>query len=286
MTLSQRLEQASILIAPGVADTMGAALAEHYGFEAVFLSGSAVSLTHLARPDIGLVSLAELASITQRISERVDIPVMVDADSGFGNAYQVHRCVRTLELAGASGIQIEDQLHDKSPAQIQQRPLISDAEMHVKLRAALDARRSSATLISARSDAVFSEGPERAIERAIGYAECGVDIVFVEGLQLAQHRRQLIKEIAGRAAVLFNIGWPHAEPPPSVQVLESEGFAIALSPKTLVQAAAKAMQEALTALANDTGLKQSSDFTVPNTVAEAISAEAYLDAIDRWSSKQ
>lgn len=240
MNFKTRLQNADILTAPGIYDALSAHLAAKAGFEAVFLSGSAVSFSQLARPDIGLVTMTEMALACDRIRDRTDAHIMVDADSGYGNATAVARCVRTFERAGASGVQIEDQLNTKSLAQQTTRPLVSIETMTGKLKAALDARTSSETVISARSDAVFTEGVDAAIERAVLYCDTGADMVFVEGLTKRADMQRLIDAIAGRAPVLYNILDAAKTEVSALPDLQAMGYSMVLYPAPAITAAANA----------------------------------------------
>ncbi|MFK8054347.1 MAG: oxaloacetate decarboxylase [Woeseiaceae bacterium] len=283
MTLKQRLQKNQVLIAPGIADTITAVIAEALGFEAVFLSGSAMAYTHLGRPDIGLLTLSEVASITARVAERVDVPIFVDADSGSGNAFNVFRAVRQLEVAGASCIQIEDQVHDKHPKIVTQRPVISIADMQAKLCAALDSRRDENLLISARSDAVFTEGVESAIERAVAYADTGVDLVFVEGLSKREDRLTLRNAVPEQCALLFNVALPNGADAPDVATLQTEGYSVALFPASIINATTQAAHEALENLRQSAGLPETSGRNQPANVAEAIGAKPFIERYQHWS---
>lgn len=248
MSLKARLASPGILIAPGIYDALSAHLAVKAGFEAVFLSGSAVSFSQLARPDIGLVTMTEMALACERVRDRTDAYIVVDADSGYGNAHAVARCVRSFERAGASGIQIEDQLNTKALSEQTSRPLVSRETMTGKLKAALDARTSSETVISARSDAVFSEGVDAAIDRAVLYAETGADMVFVEGLSKREDMERLIAAIAGRAPLLYNILDPQNTQVSKPADLQALGYSMALFPAPAITAAANATLAALKAV--------------------------------------
>ncbi|MEO0574832.1 MAG: isocitrate lyase/PEP mutase family protein [Pseudomonadota bacterium] len=283
-TLKKRLQSTSILVAPGIADTLTGVLAQSAGFEAVFLSGSAMAFTHLGRPDIGLLTLGEVTTIAARINERIDIPMFIDADAGFGNAYHVQRTVRALEGAGASCIQIEDQVHDKHPTDIRDRPVIAIDDMQHKLRAALDARRNDATLISARSDAVFSEGVDAAIERAAAYAETGVDVIFVEGLVNADDRASLRHAIDPNIHLLFNTALPNGATAPDVPTLEQSGYSVALSPAAVVRASAAAVEHALAELATQSlPIAATRQHTPSKNIVEAIQGDSYIDRYQHWS---
>ncbi|MBM3609803.1 MAG: isocitrate lyase/PEP mutase family protein, partial [Alphaproteobacteria bacterium] len=178
--LRERLRGPRALVAPGVYDALTASLAQNAGFEALYLSGAAIAYTRLGRPDIGLVSVAEVADTLRLVCDRVSIPVIVDADTGFGNALNVERTVRTFEQAGASVIQLEDQTFPKRCGHLTGKSLVSSREMTGKIRAACDIRRSTHTLIMARTDAIAVEGFDAAMERAERYLEAGADILFIE----------------------------------------------------------------------------------------------------------
>src|SRR5215469_8682873 len=179
-TLHTRLARKPIVIAPGVYDAFTALVAVQAGFAALYVSGAAIAYTRLGRPDIGLVSMTEIAQTVAMIRDRVAAHLIVDADTGYGNALNVARTVREFERVGASAIQIEDQDFPKRCGHLDGKILIPAPEMCGKLRAALDARQTSETLIVARTDAIAVEGFDRAIERAIMYCEVGADILFVE----------------------------------------------------------------------------------------------------------
>jgi 2-methylisocitrate lyase-like PEP mutase family enzyme len=180
LSLKRRLARGGVLLAPGVYDALTASLAAAAGFEALYLSGAAIAYTRLAQPDIGLVSMSEAADTLAHVCERVATPVIVDADTGYGNALNVQRTVRLFERAGAAAIQIEDQTFPKRCGHLADKSVIAAAEMAGKIRAATDARRSGETLIIARTDALAVEGFEAAIARARAYAEAGADVLFVE----------------------------------------------------------------------------------------------------------
>src|SRR5499427_8273945 len=161
-TLRARLAKPTILIAPGIYDALTALIAEGAGFEALYVSGAAIAYTRLGRPDIGLVSLSEVVDIVGKIRDRVAAHLVVDADTGYGNALNVWRTTRLLEQAGAGAIQLEDQVFPKRCGHLDDKALIPVGEMAGKIKAALDARRSRETLVIARTDAVAVEGFDRA----------------------------------------------------------------------------------------------------------------------------
>src|SRR6187551_4068102 len=172
-TLRARLSAKPIVVAPGVYDAFTALVATQAGFETLYVSGAAIAYTKLGRPDIGLVSMSEVAETIALIRDRIDAHLIVDADTGYGNALNVVRTMRTFERAGASAIQLEDQDFPKRCGHLDGKGLIPADEMVGKIKAALDARRSQDTLIIARTDAVAVEGFERAVDRAALYCEAG-----------------------------------------------------------------------------------------------------------------
>ena len=243
MTLKQRLAAPSIVLAPGVYDAFTAMLADRAGFEALYLSGASVAYTRLGRPDIGLVTETELEETLSRIAERVATPVIVDADTGFGNALNVQRTVKRLERAGAAAIQLEDQSSPKRCGHLDGKQLVSAAEMAGKVKAAVDARASADTLIVARTDAVAVEGLAPALERAEGYLAAGADVLFVEALRSEADMRAATARFAARAPLLANMVEGGKTPVLPVADLERLGFSIAIFPGGTARAAAFAFAE-------------------------------------------
>ena len=193
------------VIAPGVYDALTASIAASAGFEALYVSGGAIAYTKLGRPDIGLVGMMEVVDTVALIRDRVDLPLVVDADNGYGNALNVQRTVRMFERAGANAIQLEDQTLPKRCGHLRDKTVVSTAEMVGKIRAAVDARASEATLIIARTDSVAVEGLEPAIERARRYAEAGADVLFVEAPQSRDQLAVVGRALAGTLPLLANM---------------------------------------------------------------------------------
>src|SRR5258708_9952171 len=180
VNLRSRLKRKPIIVAPGVYDAFTALVAEQSGFRTLYVSGAAISYTRLGRPDIGLVSMSEVVEIVGVMRDRVDADLIVDADTGYGNALNVGRTMRLYERAGASAIQLEDQDFPKRCGHLDGKVLVPAAEMAAKIKAAVDALRSRETLVIARTDAIAVEGFESAIERATLYRDAGADVLFVE----------------------------------------------------------------------------------------------------------
>jgi 2-methylisocitrate lyase-like PEP mutase family enzyme len=236
-----RLQQNRIVLAPGVCDALSAALAADAGFEALYLSGAGIAYTSLGRPDVGLVSLSEVAGVLARVRERVDLPVIVDADTGWGNAINVQRTVRVLERAGAAAIQLEDQTFPKRCGHLRGKAVIPAGEAVGKIRAALDARREA--LVVARTDAIAVEGLEAALERGARYAEAGADVVFVEGPESAAQLGEVAAWLGGRVPLLANMVEGGRTPLSSADELGAMGFRVAIFPGGAVRALARTLQD-------------------------------------------
>ncbi len=235
-SLKSRLLSGPTLLAPGCYDALSALLIEQAGFEALYLSGASVSYTQLGRPDIGLVSFDELAGIVGRIRERVDLPLIVDADTGFGSALNVRRTVRLLERMGAAAIQIEDQVFPKRCGHLAGKALIPTEEMVGKLMAACDIRHSDETLIIARTDAIAVEGFDAALDRAEAYLEAGADLLFVEAPRSLEEMDRIVERFRGRVPLLANMVEGGTTPIRTLDELSESGFDIVISPGALVRA--------------------------------------------------
>ncbi len=241
MTFKERLIEPRVLLAPGVYDALTALLAEQAGFEALYLSGASIAYTRLGSADIGLTTYSEVEDTLARITERVRLPVIVDADTGFGNALNVQRTVRGLARAGAAMIQLEDQTFPKRCGHLDGKSLVPVAEMVGKLRAALDARPSDDTLILARTDAVAVEGLDAAMDRAESYLASGVDALFIEALRTPQQMSAACARFATRTALLANMVEGGKTPVLSAAALGSLGFRIVIFPGGTARATAHAL---------------------------------------------
>lgn len=242
LNLKNRLAQPSPLLAPGVYDALSALVAQQAGFEALYLSGASIAYTMLGRSDVGLTSYAEVQQALSHITERVDTPVIVDADTGFGNALNVMRTVQGFERAGAAMIQLEDQTFPKRCGHLDGKSVIATREMVGKLKAALDARQSGSTLILARTDAVATEGLESALERAERYLECGVDALFIEALRTPEQMDAACGRFASRVPLLANMVEGGKTPVQSASQLGQRGFRIVIFPGGTVRAVTHTLQ--------------------------------------------
>jgi 2-methylisocitrate lyase-like PEP mutase family enzyme len=237
-SLKTLLARPQPLLAPGVYDALSALLAEQAGFEALYLSGASIAYTRLGRSDVGLTTSTEVAQTLAHITDRVRLPVIVDGDTGFGNALNVQRTVREFERAGAAMIQLEDQGFPKRCGHLDGKTVVGSDEMCGKLRAALDARRSDQTLILARTDALAIEGLDSALERAERYLECGVDALFIEALRSPEQMRAACDRFASRIPLLANMVEGGKTPVLDAQELGRIGFRIVIFPGGAARAVA------------------------------------------------
>ena len=242
MSLALRLQEPKALLAPGIYDALTALIAEQAGFEALYLSGASIAYTRLGRSDIGLTTASEVANTLANITDRVKVPVIVDADTGFGNALNMQRTVRDFERAGAAMIQIEDQTFPKRCGHLDGKGVVPAQEMQGKIKAALDARRSSNTLILARTDALAVEGLEAALERAEKYLECGVDALFIEALRSPEQMKVACAQFAHRIPLLANMVEGGKTPILSAAELGDVGFRIVIFPGGTARAVSHTLQ--------------------------------------------
>jgi 2-methylisocitrate lyase-like PEP mutase family enzyme len=243
MTLRDRLSAPDILIAPGVYDGLTATLAEQAGFEALYLSGAAVAYTRLGRPDIGLTSVSEMADTMALVRDRTALPVVIDADTGFGNALNAQRTMRLYERAGASALQVEDQTYPKRCGHLADKSLISKAEMSGKIAAMADARANDDTLIIARTDAIAVEGFTAAMDRAEAYVTAGADILFIEAPRTGDELAAVAQTFKGRVPLLANMVEGGHTPITSAADLQALGFDIVIFPGGIVRALARTAQD-------------------------------------------
>ena len=238
--MKQRLAEPRPLLAPGVYDALSALIAEQAGFEALYLSGASIAYTRLGRSDVGLTTFPEVQDTLARITERVRAPVIVDGDTGFGNALNVQRTVRGFERAGAAMVQLEDQTFPKRCGHLEGKAVVPVAEMCGKLRAALDARER--TLILARTDALAVEGLDAALDRAEAYLACGVDALFIEALRTPAQMDAACARFAHRVPLLANMVEGGQTPVQSAAELGERGFRIVIFPGGTARAVAHTLQ--------------------------------------------
>ncbi len=241
--LRVKLEERRGLLVPGAANALAARIIEDLGFEAVYVSGAGVTNTFLGMPDLGFVGLNEIAQHTAAIREAVKIPVLVDADTGFGNALNVRHTVRVLERAGADAIQLEDQTMPKKCGHFDNKSVISTNEMVGKIKAAVDARASSDLLIIARTDALAEHGFQSAMERTDRYIEAGADVTFVEAPQNADEIRKIPQRLSVPQIVNIVVGGK--TPVLGQEELAKMGYGLVLYANVALQGAIAGMQAVL-----------------------------------------
>ncbi|MGL4287034.1 MAG: isocitrate lyase/PEP mutase family protein [Phreatobacter sp.] len=247
------LARRAAVTVPGAANAMFARVIEDLGFEAAYVTGAGVANMYLGAPDIGLTTMTEVAEAVTAISDAVSLPIIVDADTGFGNAVNMVRTVRAFERAGAAGIQIEDQVFPKKCGHFNGKDVIPRDEMVQKIRAAVDARRDQSLQIIARTDAAAIEGFDRAIERARAYVEAGADATFVEAPTSIDQLARIPDELA--VPQVANIVFGGRTPDPGRAKLADMGFSIVLYANAALQAALKASYEVLGALKEEGSLQ-------------------------------
>ena len=236
--LRARLDRRPILVAPGVVDPLTAQLALNAGFEALYLTGAGIAYTRLGMPDIGLTTMTEVTEVIARIADKVDVPLIVDGDTGFGNAISVKRTMRFFERAGAAAIQIEDQTFPKRCGHLRGKDVVPAEEMIGKIKAAVDARQNG-MLVIGRTDAGAIEGFERAFERAARYAEAGADIIFVEAPRTREELAAVPAKLGGIRPLMANMVEGGRTPMTPVQDLEAMGYSLAVFSAGVVRAMAR-----------------------------------------------
>lgn len=246
LAFKSRIRNGGALLLPGVANPLTALIAADVGYEALYLTGAGLSNTNYGLPDIGLTNLTDVANALRAIRMVVDLPILVDADTGFGNAVNVYHTVRTLESAGANAIQLEDQVFPKRCGHFEGKAVIPTSEMLGKIRAAVDARRDANVQIVARTDVRAISGFDAAMERAQAFLEAGADITFVEALANEDEIRAVPKTIP--CPQLINIVHGGKTPALPLKELDSIGYKIVLYANAALQAAVAATQHVLTEL--------------------------------------
>ena len=267
------------VIVPGAFNALSARVIEDLGYEAIYVTGAGVTNMWFGMPDQGFMGLAEIADHTARIRDAVSLPLLVDADTGFGNALNVHHTVRVLERAGADCIQLEDQVAPKRCGHFSGKHVIATDEAVSKIKAAVDARRDPDLLIMARTDAAATQGFEAAVERAQKFAEAGADILFVEAVTQAEEVRalpqrlpkpQLMNMVIGGRTPIFN-----------ATELAKLGFGIVLYANAALQGAVAGMQKALTVLRDEKEVQESSGVVTPFAERQRLVGKPEWDALER-----
>ena len=242
------LESGQTIVAPGAFDPLSARLVEEAGFAAVYMTGFGTSAALIGRPDVGLLTMTEMAGNAGRIAACVDIPVIADADTGYGNPLNVIRTVGAYEAAGVAGIHIEDQVAPKKCGHLEGKLVIPAEEMAAKVRAAVEARTQPEFVIIARTDARAVEGLERSLQRARMYREAGADVLFIEALTSEAEAEEAVRAFPG-VPLLFNWAEGGKTPPISLDRLKELGYRIVIFPISTLLAATGAMRRILLEIA-------------------------------------
>jgi 2,3-dimethylmalate lyase len=242
--LAELLRGSEPILAPGAYDSLSARMIEQAGFPAVYMTGFGTSASLLGRPDVGLLTMSQMVDNARRIAQAVNVPVIADADTGYGNPLNVIRTVQEYELAGVSAIHIEDQATPKKCGHMEDKQVIPAAEMVEKIHAAVQARRSDGFLIIARTDARAVEGLDGALDRARAYSEAGADILFLEAPQNEEEVAQVARAFPA-VPLLFNWAEGGKTPPMPLARLKELGYRVIIFPISTLLTAAKAIRTVL-----------------------------------------
>lgn len=282
--LKSLVAQRAAIVVPGASNALAARLIEDIGFDAVYVTGAGVTNAYLGMPDVGLIGLSELAGHVGAIRDAVSLPLIVDADTGFGNAINVIRTVKVLERSGASAVQIEDQVYPKRCGHFSGKDVVPADDMIQKIRAAVDARNDNDFQIIARTDAAQTLGFEAALDRADAYVEAGADLTFVEAPRSADE----LAAIPNRLAVpqIANMVFGGQTPLLDRNELARMGFAIILYANAALQGAVHGMQTALSALRRDGALDAVANQLTPFDERQRIVAKPFFDELEeRYGTK-
>ena len=266
-------------LVPGAFNALSARVIEDLGFEAIYVTGAGVTNMNLGLPDQGFMGLAEIAEATSRIRDAVKLPLIVDMDTGFGNALNTYHSVRILERAGADCIQLEDQVAPKRCGHFSGKEVISTEEAVSKIKAAVDARTDPDFLIMARTDAAATHGFEAAVERAQRFAEAGADILFVEAVTKAEEIRALPKRLAPPQLMNMVIGGK--TPIFGAEELGQLGYGIVLYANAALQGALAGMQRALTVLRDTRRIDEDPTLVAPFAERQRLVGKPEWDALEK-----
>lgn len=267
------------LLLPGAPNALTARVVEETGFDAVYISGAGLTNTYLAMPDLGLLTLTELVTHVGSIADAVSVPLVVDADTGFGNALNVQRTVRSLERAGAAAIQLEDQVSPKKCGHFAGKEVISLAEMVGKVKAAVDARDDQDLVIVARTDALATEGLDGALERIAAYDDAGADVLFVEAPRNVDQMRAIIQQVPG--IHVANMVEGGLTPLMSREELAEVGFSIALYANTAMRGAVAGMRQVLDHLATHGDTRQAADLMISWSDRQTLVRKPDFDLLEK-----
>jgi 2-methylisocitrate lyase-like PEP mutase family enzyme len=276
--LKTKLRERRALIVPGAANALAARVIEDIGFEAVYITGAGVTNTFLALPDLGFLGVTDIVQHTAAVRDAVDLPIVVDADTGFGNALNVHHTVRALERAGANGVQIEDQVMPKKCGHFADKEVVGRAEAVERIRAAVEARRDPNFQIIARTDARAALGLEEAIERAQLFIKAGADVTFVE----APENRVEIEAIMARLETPQVLNVVIGGKTPTIDLAEAKAMrcGMLLYANVALQSAVAGMQSALARLKADGRFDETAPGVTSFADRQRLVRKPFFDALD------
>lgn len=281
-TLRRILNERRAVLVPGVMNALAARIADDEKFEALYVTGAGLTNAFLGKPDVGLIDLTQLGLNLSMIRDVTELPLIVDADTGFGNAINVYHTVRALERAGANAIQLEDQSMPKRCGHFDGKSVISTEEMGQKVKAAVDARKSEDMLVVARTDALASEGREAAIDRAAHYIECGADVTFIEAPRSIEDFRVICQSLPVPQFANIVIGGKTKTA--SLDELAGAGVGLALYANAALQGAMLGMQSALRRLKTDGMLEESSGVVIDFKERQRLVGKPEIDALEQTYS--
>jgi len=277
--LRKILQDPEILIAPGAHNAFTAKIIEQAGFKAVYMTGSGAAMDLLGLPDLGFLTMSEMVAHARNIVQATSLPVIADADTGYGNALNVMRTVREYEGAGVAGLHIEDQVAPKRCGHFSGKEVISREEMIGKIKAALDSRRDQNLVVIARTDARAVMGLQEAIERGVAYAEAGADMIFVDAPESAEELSLIARSIP--APLMANLSEGGKTPLLSAQELQDMGYKLVIYPRSAAGAAAKAIQELMAVLKRDGTTEKYLDRIISFEGRNQITGLAYYRELDK-----
>ncbi|MQA85267.1 MAG: carboxyvinyl-carboxyphosphonate phosphorylmutase [Streptosporangiales bacterium] len=280
--LRRMLAEGETFCAPGVYDGLSAHLVEKAGFKAAYMTGAGTAASLIGKPDLGLTTLTEMAGHVGRLASAIDIPLIADADTGYGNALHVYRTIKEYERAGAAALHLEDQVFPKRCGHLAGKQVIPAGEFVAKIHAAVDARTDSEMVLIARTDARAPLGFDEAIERANRYAEAGADVIFVEAPQTIEEIERIPKEVS--APTMFNLVGGGRTPPVDIGRLGELGYSFVIAPGICMDAAVVAIRESLGRLL-DTGELPESRGMSPERLFSIVGLDFWTDLSDRYAGQ-
>lgn len=266
------------LMMPGAPNALAARVVEEAGFDAVYVTGAGVTNSYLGAPDLGLITLGELVGHVNAMADAVGIPVVVDGDTGFGNALNVQRTIKMVENAGAAGIQLEDQVSPKKCGHFSGKEVISADEMVGKLKAAADARKDDDFVIIARTDSIAVHGIDESIDRAGRYLEAGADVLFVEAPRDLEQMRKITTSVPG--IHMANMVEGGLTPLLSREELRELGFSIALYANAAMRGAVAGMRKVMNHLAEVGDTREAGDLMISWADRQALVRKPEFDELD------